>query len=488
MKRRRSSLLLHVKILFFVLVSAGRPALAEPSRPAIIVPGILGSKLCDGDQVVWGSALSFKNFYKLDLLDERNGHIKPCGIIDSISVLGPFWKIDAYGPLISHLNSLNYEKDKNLFLFDYDWRLDNRTNAKRLKELYDRIDAPEIDIIAHSMGGIIASIFVKQYPSTRVRKIMFLGTPFLGSMNTMSMLLDGWGGFENFLAGGLDQIRKTTLSFPSIYQLLPNYSACCKQENEGSYVNFDIMQSEAWKMHRLLPPEFMSGEKWDYFSSSLVDAISVKKIVNAPMPDKIKIVRVVSDIFATKNQIYLRQQREKTSSWSFSKNRGDETVPAWSAAENESSLSNTTPSFGAHGNIFNDKTVKSLIEREFLDLASPRAVPLRLFRTSTGELKPFEWVELSSDQSAVRVGQRVSYELKIKWSAAPQKDLLHPHLRIDDGSSEAAMQEITTQDDLDNFITTYATIQSAPSVPGTWRAIVDGEGNVFDNFLVLTTF
>ena len=91
----------------------------------------------------------------------------------------------------------------------------------------------QIDIIAHSMGGLIARIYIQTLGgAARVHNLLFLGTPHRGSANVFKTLDQGWGFWKNLAAGGLGSIRETILTFPSVYQLLPSYQNCCGWQNE----------------------------------------------------------------------------------------------------------------------------------------------------------------------------------------------------------------------------------------------------------------
>jgi hypothetical protein len=138
-----------------------------PARPVVVVPGILGSRLCKGTEVVWGERSSISNFSRLDLGGPSPESLSPCGLVDKISVLGPFWKIDAYSSLVEKLKSLGYQNGQTLFVFDYDWRQTNEETADRLAKYVAKIDAPEVDIIAHSMGGLVTTLMLRKGGSGR---------------------------------------------------------------------------------------------------------------------------------------------------------------------------------------------------------------------------------------------------------------------------------------------------------------------------------
>jgi len=61
-------------------------------------------------------------------------------------------------------NSLN-EAKPTLFIFPYDWRVDNNLTAELLKEkirlVKEITGASKVDIIAHSMGGLVARSYVE---------------------------------------------------------------------------------------------------------------------------------------------------------------------------------------------------------------------------------------------------------------------------------------------------------------------------------------
>jgi len=141
------------------------------------------------------------------------------------------------------------DKHFTCFQFPYDWRLDNADNAKRLHEfLMERkayvqqqrkekfgIDEPvKFDIVAHSMGGLIARYYLRygdHGPSKdgvapvlnwagceHVDRAILIGTPSSGSAKSMVSIHDGFSFsvlLKTFRSG-------MVASLPSIYQLLPN--------------------------------------------------------------------------------------------------------------------------------------------------------------------------------------------------------------------------------------------------------------------------
>lgn len=169
-------------IFFFSFISLFlcTQVLADPERPLIVVPGIVGSVLSDdsGD-VVWGDlgSLNRSNFERLNLLPEdgKIEELKSTDIIRDVPLPFGLYKHGIYSNLIDFLSGNrsifdkvtgrqivgDYDEGKNLFVFPYDWRRTNFASAKRLNDfIMDKVPSGEYDIIAHSMGGIITRLML----------------------------------------------------------------------------------------------------------------------------------------------------------------------------------------------------------------------------------------------------------------------------------------------------------------------------------------
>jgi hypothetical protein len=119
----------------------------------------------------------------------------------------------------------------NLIEFPYDWRLSNQFNAQRLANVilphlerwqrHTQNKDAKLILICHSMGGLIARWFLEMLGGRDItRMLITIGTPYQGSPNALSALVNGI-----FLGAGrigiaLDELVR---SFPSVYQLLPTY-------------------------------------------------------------------------------------------------------------------------------------------------------------------------------------------------------------------------------------------------------------------------
>lgn len=277
---------------FFMLSVIYSWQVQAKSRPVVVVPGVMGSKLCNAKgEILWGDRASYSasRLRALRLpsnLQDRDLGIHPCGLIETVSVIPLFWESDVYVELLEFLRGLGYADD-DIVKFDYDWRLSNFENANRLKERIEQIGSEQkVDIVAHSMGGVVARIYYQSLGGRdQVGQLIMLGTPHQGSAKIFQRLFEGFENWPDALSGGLSEIQSTILSFPSTYQLLPMYSECCGFSTDGDpttaqYV--DPLSVELW--NRLpIPREFKTGSYREALIGYLSDARSLRTLLSSPM-------------------------------------------------------------------------------------------------------------------------------------------------------------------------------------------------------------
>jgi pimeloyl-ACP methyl ester carboxylesterase len=190
----------------------------ETNVQIIFIPGIMGSTMKHRNKPIWPWSDYLFDSYKL-LKDINN----PDTYSNKIE---PF----TYRLLINKLKEIT----NNVTPFPYDWR---QNNLKHLKDLKDEIDpaADEIIFVAHSMGGIIAKLFLNEYREEpfihKVSKFITLGTPWNGAMDAYKTLKYGKSIPDNIVKIKGSVLNKKTSKeispyFPSIYQLLPNRKYC----------------------------------------------------------------------------------------------------------------------------------------------------------------------------------------------------------------------------------------------------------------------
>ena len=115
----------------------------------------------------------------------------------------------------------------NFYHFPYDWRRDNRINARILNSLINkRLKAwrehsgnqdAKVILMAHSMGGLISRYHLEVLGGWQDCKALFtFGTPYRGSLNAVNSLANG-------LKKAFVDLSEVMRSLPSVYQLLPIY-------------------------------------------------------------------------------------------------------------------------------------------------------------------------------------------------------------------------------------------------------------------------
>ncbi len=132
-------------------------------------------------------------FTPVPVMNEAPKRIDPIIIVPGImgsAYKNGEWAIDpifhVYDNLIETLEANGYTKDQNLFPFGYDWRNSNIKSAEKLKEKINEVkevcDCDKVDIVAHSMGGLVTRSYVQSLNfQDDVDQIVFLGTPHRGA-------------------------------------------------------------------------------------------------------------------------------------------------------------------------------------------------------------------------------------------------------------------------------------------------------------------
>lgn len=305
---------------------------AAEQPPVIIVPGILGSRLAavdDGREVWPGSLwqLMFSDYEPLRLhIDSRHpapeaGLQQVNGITDQVAGR------DFYGSIIDILRTAaGYAAgvpgqpaqagERRYYVFAYDWRQDNQHSAVKLGELIDQIRRdyanPElkVDIIAHSMGGLITRYYLRygsldvlernDFPVTlegarKVRRVVLLGTPSMGSVNSIRSFIRGFD-------VGLTTVPTDILAtFPSIYQLFPHALVEWIISENGTSLQRDIYSQRIWRRFQ-----------WSVFNPKVQDKIRQRRIAQGDS------AAAADDYLARLQDFFGRQlERARRFSWSL---------------------------------------------------------------------------------------------------------------------------------------------------------------------------
>lgn len=194
----------------------------------IFLPGIMGSELFLGDEQVWEPEAS----YNVPRIRSQINSLQMTTLGESKNNISVHNSISKYDDILAFFKNEGF----HVVDFPYDWRLGSSKNAQKLKERIniERAASPYSNyyIVAHSMGGIVATEFIRQGNSHLIKKMITIGTPFLGAPQAINMLETG-NLTDNLLAvlAAGDAVKNLAKNVPSIYELLPTKDYFSYQTN-----------------------------------------------------------------------------------------------------------------------------------------------------------------------------------------------------------------------------------------------------------------
>lgn len=250
--------------------------------PVILIPGALGSRLAEREtgREVWpGSVgkLLFGGYEELALeidpqtLEPLPGSLVVSGITDRAAGRDFYSAImrvleEAGGYRLAEAGHPPVAGANNYYIFSYDWRQDNVHNVRKLDALIEQIRTDhgepdlKVDIIAHSLGGLIARYYgrygtvdvlddndfpVSNRGAERMRRVILLGTPNLGAVDAFRTLKEGYPLL-------LTHIKpEIVVTFPSTYQVLPHPINTWLVSTDGEPLERDHFSSEFWRRFKM---------------------------------------------------------------------------------------------------------------------------------------------------------------------------------------------------------------------------------------------
>ncbi|KAJ1272767.1 hypothetical protein BS78_06G227300 [Paspalum vaginatum] len=235
--------------------------LVDPNLdPVLLVPGIAGSILEavdeDGNKErVWvrilaaehefrdklwskfdpstGETVSVNEKIRITVPEDRYG-LYAIDTLDPDMIIGDD-TVYYYHDMIVEMIKWGYQEGKTLFGFGYDFRQSNRLSdtldrfSKKLESVYTASGGKKINLITHSMGGLLVKCFIALHSDVfekYVKSWIAIAAPFQGAPGYItSSLLNGMSfveGWESNFFISKWCMQQLLLECPSIYELLAN--------------------------------------------------------------------------------------------------------------------------------------------------------------------------------------------------------------------------------------------------------------------------
>lgn len=262
---------------------------AKGRMPVIIIPGLIGSELINKNtkEKVWFDlGRSKDDDLRLPVsanLKANRDNLIPGDILRKIQIIKLTPEIEIYQKLIDSLIADGFTEGKfddpkaggdadTFYVFGYDWRLDNVENSQNLiskiETVQMKLNRPDLkfNIIAHSMGGLIAryaAMYGKSDLTSRslrptwkgaayINSISMVATPNSGALSSLDSLLNG---FSLFGSGKINlpfiqNLSKYDLfTIPAIYQLLPHAGTARVFDENLKPIKIDLLSPATWEKY-----------------------------------------------------------------------------------------------------------------------------------------------------------------------------------------------------------------------------------------------
>lgn len=238
--------------------------LAGKAAPNLVfVPGVMGSLLASQGLggMWWVDALHLGRINDLGLSSDG---------IDDADEVYDVQSVAIHTTYTAFFAAVAREEDFKHHAFHYDWRksplLTASTLAAAISRLYEQNGGEPINVVAHSMGGLIVRAALMRHPELwhKLNRIVFIGTPHYGSPVIAGYLKNHLGGFDLMALLGRYLSRATFRSLWGVLSLLPSPAGVYPgtrhgQRGEevqtvggGEYLhpcaNFDLYAADSWDL------------------------------------------------------------------------------------------------------------------------------------------------------------------------------------------------------------------------------------------------
>ncbi|MFE4894787.1 esterase/lipase family protein [Peribacillus butanolivorans] len=150
-----------------------------------------------------------------------------------------------YDPFVHLLESMDYQRNVNLFISFYDWRLPVPFSAynylaQTIREAKQKTGSAKVNLVCHSMGGLVARAYVQSnYYQDDVDQLIILCTPNAGSpanycywtgstlehdsespLNVVSLYMNKYLSYLISISA-MNKLESIHVYFPSLLDLVP---------------------------------------------------------------------------------------------------------------------------------------------------------------------------------------------------------------------------------------------------------------------------
>ncbi len=254
-------------------------SLPSPRLPVILIPGVGGSHLINDHNLdgiydqdwlnIWALMMSpgDEHLYPAHLQTDGNTPANPGDPIYYTMRAGDILRTelteDIYTGTINFFLSKGYIEGQTFFVCPYDWRKDLRQIAYNYNPSYPlgitldtcittalarNPDVRKVNIVAHSMGGLVARTYlIDPTRASKIKNLVTLGTPYFGATKIAQLVLAPEGCFLEIPVFGCNPNPNMTYSllqnFTSGYQLSPGEGFFMVYPNGylkrwGAYLNY----------------------------------------------------------------------------------------------------------------------------------------------------------------------------------------------------------------------------------------------------------
>ncbi len=246
--------------------------------PLVLIPGAFGSSLRERrtGREIWprsGPRLLMGKYRDLEVaIDPATLEPRP-GEVEAYEIFREGLGRDFYGRILATLEAVaGYvrrevgeppaETGRGLYIYLYDWRLDNVAAARGLHELIEGIRADyrdpglRVDILAHSNGGLLARYYAR-YGATElpdegpfkptnagasaIRRLLLIGTPNLGTIQPVVSHLRGAEVVLRHIAPDV------VASSPGAVQMMPHPAIPWAVDLDGRDLDLPVFDIDTWR-------------------------------------------------------------------------------------------------------------------------------------------------------------------------------------------------------------------------------------------------